>query len=108
LTNWLNATIFTNWEKIEIKVCVNNKLSLTIPNFSPEEAQYPWDDIFIVPFKDLKNGSYEEVKEGQEDFWSVCLHQVNGDFGCIADLPNKNDAFNLQQLIIKVIQNKIS
>lgn len=72
--------------------------------FIPEEAKSKWDDIEIHPVVEDENGFCEVIDEGEESFWSVYLHQVNGGVRCIADLPTKNDALKFKQLLIEVIK----
>lgn len=67
--------------------------------FIPEEAQTGWDEIEVYSVFENKNGFCEVVEEGQESFWSVYLHQLNGGVKCIADLPTKYDAIKLANLL---------
>lgn len=83
----------------KIKVDGMRQDSANLPEFIPENAEFYWDDIEILPIKNLRNGACEEVKEGEEDFWSVYLHQLNGGLECIADLKNKKEAEKLVKLI---------
>ncbi len=84
---------------LRIKVDGIKHLSNSIPEFVPENAEYYWDDIEILPIKEFNNGICEEVKEGEEDFWSIYLHQLNGGLECIADLKTKKEAEKLAELI---------
>jgi len=59
--------------------------------FIPEEAKSNWDAFEIHPIVEDENGFCEVTSEGNESFWSIYLHQVNGGLKCIADLPTKND-----------------
>ena len=70
-----------------------------IPCFIPEEAESYWDDIEIHPVKEIESGICETIEEGNEDFWSVYLHQLNGGLKCIADLSTKKNAKKLAELI---------
>ncbi len=72
--------------------------------FIPEEAKSKWDEIEIHPIVEDENGFCEVIDEGEESFWSVYLHQVNGGVRCIADLPTKNDALKFKQLLIEAIK----
>jgi hypothetical protein len=57
-----------------------------------------WNDIEIHPVFD--NGEYcEIVEEKQETYWSVYIHNIKGGISCIADVPNKEMAQKLKQLI---------
>jgi hypothetical protein len=87
--------------KIILKIKVDGMMqnSTNLPEFIPENAEFYWEDIEILPIKELKNGVCEEVKEGEEDFWSVYLHQLNGGLECVADLRTKEEAQKLTKLI---------
>ena len=67
---------------IKVKVEVNGigKLKRDIPEFIPEAAESYWDEIEIHPVKEIEKGVCEITEEGDEDFWSVYLHQLNGGF----------------------------
>ncbi len=67
--------------------------------FIPEAAQSYWDDIEIHAVKEIEIGIYETTEEGEEDFWSVYLHQLEGGLKCIADLKTKKSAEKLAKLI---------
>lgn len=75
-----------------------------ILQFIPEEANSRWDAIEIHPVVEEENGFCEVVDEGEESFWSVYLHQVNGGVRCIADLPTKNDALKFKHLLIEAFK----
>ena len=75
------------------------KNSLQYLKFIPEEVETKWDEIEINPIVEDENGYCEVVNEGEELFWSVYLHQINGGVKCIADLPTKEDALKFSQLI---------
>lgn len=70
-----------------------------IPEFFPENAEFYWDYLEILPIKELENEICEEVEEGQENFWSVYLHQLNGELEYLADLKTKEEAEKLKKLI---------
>ncbi len=78
--------------------------------FTPEAAKgVEWDDIEIHPIreeKDMKGQTFcEQCEPGEEDFWSVYLHLVEGGLTCIADLPSKKDAESLQYLLLYLTEN---
>lgn len=75
-------------------------------HFIPEEAKSNWDAIEIHPIIEDENGYCEVVDEGEESFWSVYLHQINGGVRCIADLPTKNDALKFKQLLKEAIKTR--
>jgi hypothetical protein len=70
-----------------------------IPEFFPENAEFYWDYLEILPMKELENEFYEEVEEGQENFWSIYLHQLSGELECLADLKTKEEAVKLKKMI---------
>lgn len=73
--------------------------------FIPEEAKTKWDAIEIYPIIEDEQGICEVTTKGQESFWSVYLHQVNGGVRCIADLPTENDALKFKQLLIEAFKS---
>jgi hypothetical protein len=73
----------------ELKRKSAKKNSLQYLKFIPEEAESKWDEIEINPIVEDENGYCDVVNEGEELFWSVYLHQLNGGVNCIADLPQK-------------------
>lgn len=83
----------------KLKRKFSTKNSLQYLKFIPEEAETKWDEIEINPIVEDENGYCEVVNEGEELFWSVYLHQINGGVKCIADLPTKEDALKFSQLI---------
>ena len=84
---------------LKIEVDGIRKLNRNFPEFIPESANSYWNNIEILPMKELENGICEEVVESKEDFWSVYLHQLNGGLECIADLKTKQEAEKLAKLI---------
>lgn len=92
---------------IELKSKFAKKNSLQYLKFIPEEAETKWDEIEINPIVEDENGYSEVVNEGEELFWSVYLHQLNGGVKCIADLPTKEDALKLAQLINSLTKTRI-
>lgn len=73
-----------------------NKLSFDYP----EGAKALWDNIEIFGCKEDTGGSTYPV-DGDElpDFWTVYLHQVEGGIMAVADLPTKDHAEALAELI---------
>lgn len=91
----------------EMKTKSAKKSSLQYLKFIPEEAETNWDEIEINPIVENENGYCEVVDEGEELFWSVYLHQLNGGVKCIADLPTKEDALKFSQLINSLIKTRM-
>jgi len=91
----------------KLKRKLSKKNSLQYLKFIPEEAETKWDEIEINPIVEDENGFCEVVNEGEELFWSVYLHQLNGGVKCIADLPTKEDALKLSQLINSLTKTRI-
>jgi hypothetical protein len=83
----------------EFKTEIAEKRWLQYLKFIPEDADTKWDKIEINPVFENENGCCEVVDEGNETFWSVYLHQISGGVKCVADLPSKNDAIKLAQLL---------
>lgn len=98
--------------KLEMKISFEwksnpkEKKAEPVLKFIPEEAASKWNDIEIYPIAEDNNGFCDVTTEGEESFWSVYLHQVEGGVRCIADLPTKNDALKLKQLLVKVVKTK--
>lgn len=84
---------------IKINVSEISGIKKKIPEFFPENAEFYWDYLEILPIKETENEICEEVEEGQENFWSVCLHQLSGEMEFLADLKTKEDAEKLKKLI---------
>ncbi len=91
----------------ELKTEFAKKNSVQYLKFIPEEADTNWDEIEINPIVEDENGYCEVVNEGEELFWSVYLHQLNGGVKCIADLPTKKDALKFSQLINSLTKTRI-
>jgi len=87
--------------KIDVKNDIQNPNHIPdfIPDFIPEAAESYWDDIEIQPVKEIEKGIFTIVEEGEEDFWSVYLHQLEGGLKCIADVRTKITAKKLAKLI---------
>ena len=73
-------------------------------NFVPAAAVSAWDDTEVSPVCYVGNDAVEVCEEGEENFYSLYLHQVEGGVQCIADLPTKELATDLE----KLLQNAIS
>jgi hypothetical protein len=106
---WLTNS---NHEKMSFEEC--NTLLATIQQvqamkdklvFIPEEAQTAWDDVEIQPVSEDEQGNCDVCNEGEETFWSVYLHQVEGGVKCIADLPTKALAEQLAALITNAVKS---
>ena len=78
-----------------------------VSEFLPQNAVSYWDDIEIHPIKELENGVCETVEAGEEDFWSVYLHQLVGGVKCVADLKTKQQATKLAELIINAANYRV-
>jgi hypothetical protein len=98
--------------KLEVKLSFEwnakpkDKKAEPILKFIPEEAASDWDEIEIYPIAEDDKGFCEVTTEGKQSFWSVYLHQIEGGVRCIADLPTKNDALKLKQLLTKAATTK--
>jgi len=84
---------------VKIEVDGERQLCRGIPEFIPEAAESYWDDIELHAVKEIKKGVCETTEEGDEDFWSVYFHQINGGLKCVADLNTKEEAKKLAQLL---------
>ncbi len=73
--------------------------SIEFPEFYPNQALSPWNDIEVHPIIELEEGVCEVIQEGKESFWSVYLHQLDGGIKCIADVKSKIEAEILAELI---------
>lgn len=92
---------------IELKRKFAKKNSLQYLKFIQEEAETKRDEIEINPIVEDENGYCEVVNEGEELFWTVYLHQLNGGVKCITDLPTKEDAVKFSQLINSLTKSRI-
>jgi hypothetical protein len=98
--------------KLEVKLSFEwkakpkEKKDEKVLKFIPEEAASNWDEIEIYPIVEDENGFCDVTTEGKESFWSVYFHQIEGGVRCIADLPTKNDALKLKQLLTKAVRTK--
>lgn len=84
---------------IKVEVTDSKEISKNLPAFIPGEAESYWDAIEIHPVKEIEKGICETVEEGEETFWSIYLHQLNGGLKCVADLKTKLEASQLVELI---------
>lgn len=73
--------------------------SMELPEFYPNQAMTPWNDIEVHPIIEIEKGVCEVIQEGMESFWSVYLHQLGGGVKCIADVRSKIEAEMLAELI---------
>lgn len=101
------SSVIDDWMK-ENEIELDKKIITAV--FVPEQATTPWDAVEVQPVCFIDNGANCEVcDKGQEDFWSVYLHQVEGGVLCVADLPTEAAADKLAELIrnaAKTFQNK--
>lgn len=71
--------------------------------FTPKAAEGHWDATEVDPVRqvmvDGKVIACEVCNEGEEEFWSVYLHQREGGVQCVADVPTKKQAEDLAELI---------
>jgi hypothetical protein len=79
-----------------------------ILEFIPEAAKTKWDAVEVHPVWQDENGNCDVVDEGNETFWSVYLHQVQGGVLCVADLPTKELALKLAELIENCANAKLN
>ncbi|MDO8951359.1 MAG: hypothetical protein Q7U86_01980 [Draconibacterium sp.] len=93
--------------RFKLKLKPKKKESISVLKFIPEEAETKWDEIEINPIVEDENGYCEVVNEGEELFWSVYLHQLDGGLKCIADLPTKNDALKFAQLLNSTLKSRL-
>jgi len=84
----------------------NNKPT-DIPDFFPFAAKTPWDAAEILPITEIENGVCEVTQEGNESFWSVYLHQIDGCLKCVADVNSRVEAELLADLIEQCSNTKI-
>lgn len=68
--------------------------------------EQPIDGLEIHPCKIIDPAKYkgdkevvEQCEEGEEDFWSVYVHFVEGGLQCIADYSTKSEAMELESLL---------
>lgn len=80
--------------------------------FVPAAAQGRWDDTEVSPVHYIGDKGedgiqhMETCEEEEADLYSVYLHQLEGGVQCIADLPTKELAEQLAQLIENACQSK--
>lgn len=110
----------TDWEggdldyMTEIESFAKEQLQLVSKiSFVPEAAKGEWDNIEVSPVKYVESGldgdeiirDVEVCEEGEEDMWSVYLHQKEGGVQCIADLPTKELAMSLRELLENAVKS---
>jgi hypothetical protein len=67
--------------------------------FSSDSAKEPWDSVEYYPVRKVDGQAIEQCEEGEEDFWSVYVHLTSGGLSCVADVPTKEKARELSDLI---------
>lgn len=106
-----NGQLFT-WNIC--KICQTSEHYTTEPKqvnttiYSTETIPEQWDNVEVEPVKedeDDKIGISRTFGEGQPDFYSVYLHNVEGGSICIADSETEEQANNLADLIRKSVNN---
>lgn len=73
--------------------------------FTPDAAKEQWRELEVHPIWDDGKGNCEPCDEGQESFWSVYVHNISGGMQCIADLPTKELAYKLSELIENLVKS---
>lgn len=69
-------------------------------SFVPAAAVGAWDNVEVSPVYWYKENDFCEVcEESEATFFSVYLHQIEGGVQCIADLPTRELAEQLAELI---------
>jgi len=61
-----------------------------------------WDAVEVHPVWEDELGNGDVVDEGQETYWGVYVHLVDGGIQCIAEMPTKELANDLEELIEKL------
>lgn len=77
-----------------------------ILNFYPDAAITPWDKLEVSPVIEY-DGVCEITDEGNESFWSIYLHQIEGGAKCVADVSCKRQAILLAKLISNCANTRI-
>ena len=67
-----------------------------------------WDDVEVHPVWDDGEGNCDVCDKGQETYWSVYLHLVEGGVICIADLPNEKLANDFAAVIEGAVKNYVN
>ena len=70
----------------------------------PDSINTKWDRIEVSPVKGYGN-EVEVCKPDESDYYSVYLHQTIGEAQCVADMPNREIAFQLAKLIKLVAES---
>lgn len=72
--------------------------------FVPAAINKAWDNIEIDPIIEV-DGGCEVCDKGEENFWSVYVHNVEGGVSCIADVPTEEKAIQLSKLIGNAVKH---
>jgi hypothetical protein len=64
-----------------------------------------WDDIEVSAVCKVDEENVETCEESEADFYSVYLHQKEGGVVCVADLPTKEEAEKLGDLILNAAKS---
>lgn len=67
--------------------------------FIPEAITGAWNAVEVWPVREEDGVTCVPCEEGQEHFWSVYVHLMEGGVTCVADLPDKAAAYALAELI---------
>ena len=99
---WMNKTD-DDWQ--EVKTWESKKqINTTI--YPPDNVPAQWDNVEVEAIKeDEEHGCSRTFGEGNPDFYSVYLHNVEGGAICIADCETEEQANNLADLIRAMIKN---
>jgi len=91
---------------IEFDIATESDLR-RLPEFYISEELVPWDFLEVHPVKEIETGFFETCNNGEEDFWSVYLHRIEGGLICIADVKTENEANELSKLISDCSNSRI-
>jgi len=84
------------------------KIDIPLMFNSRPAYKVPWVDIDVQPVK--KDGdTFTKCEIGDPELycWSVYLVRLDGESQCVADLPTKNLAFDVAQLIKYASKSKV-
>jgi len=85
--------------QIEIlEKCKNIRFTLC---FYPTNER--WDNIEVHPVRNIGEDAAEQCEEYEADYFSVYLHLVAGGLICIADLPTRELAEGLKELLVRFL-----